>query len=295
MQITRTRTKYYLLGVLGALVMAGGVLALAPSAQAQLVNTVTVDKECSPNPVQIGQPLTCTIDVEPAEPFTSFVIFVRDTLPTGVTVTGATQQQFFDGVVVETVPCTVTGNTVECPPGLVTGELSPGTGRTTSLRVTIDATAEQCGTFTNTAEAVTPLGVTFIDTEQITVVGCEEAGRGGGGGNGGGGGGQQGGGGGQQGGGAAPLEITQETEQEAESGDVNQSFTVTSEGDNSTQCAGVQGVGQTGNTQNQLGLIQGFSEADDFEFDDVGSNIAASPESATTCDQQVNQAASASG
>ena len=71
--------------------------------------------------------------------------------------------------------------------------------------------------------------------------------------------------------------------------------TVTSEGDNSNQCAGIQGVGQTGNAQNQLDLIQGFSEADDFEFDEVGSDIAVSPESSTTCDQQVNQAASASG
>ena len=71
--------------------------------------------------------------------------------------------------------------------------------------------------------------------------------------------------------------------------------TVTSEGDNSNQCAGIQGIGQTGNAQNQLDLIQGFSEADDFEVDEVGSDIAVSPESSTTCDQQVNQAASASG
>ena len=89
--------------------------------------------------------------------------------------------------------------------------------------------------------------------------------------------------------------ISQESEQDAESGDVDQSFTVTSEGDNSTQCAGVQGVGQTGNAQNVIDLIEGFSEADDFEFDEVGSDITASPESDTTCDQQVNQAASASG
>ena len=35
------------------------------------------------------------------------------------------------------------------------------------------------------------------------------------------------------------------------------------------------------------------SEADDFEFDEVGSDISVSPESSTTCDQQVHQAASA--
>jgi hypothetical protein len=94
---------------------------------------------------------------------------------------------------------------------------------------------------------------------------------------------------------APGLEITQESEQEAESGDIDQSFEVTSEGDNSNQCAGVQGVTNTGNPQNVIDLLQAASEADDFEFEEVGSGITVSPESPTTCDQQVNQAASASG
>ncbi len=89
--------------------------------------------------------------------------------------------------------------------------------------------------------------------------------------------------------------ISQESEQEADSGDVDQSFNVSSTGDNSNQCAGIQGVANTGNAQNQLDLIQYGSEADDFEFDEVGSNIDVSPSNSTTCDQQVNQAASASG
>jgi hypothetical protein len=93
----------------------------------------------------------------------------------------------------------------------------------------------------------------------------------------------------------AIAQIGQESEQETESGDVDQSFTVTSEGDNSNQCAGIQGVANTGNAQNQLGLLQYASTADDFEFDEVGSNVDVSPSSTTTCDQQVNQAASASG
>ena len=91
----------------------------------------------------------------------------------------------------------------------------------------------------------------------------------------------------------AIAQIGQEFEQETESGDVDQSFTVTSEGDNSNQCAGIQGVANTGNVQNQIGVLQYGSEADDFEFDGVGSDISVSPESSTTCDQQVNQAASA--
>jgi hypothetical protein len=93
----------------------------------------------------------------------------------------------------------------------------------------------------------------------------------------------------------AIAQIGQEFEQETESGDVDQSFTVTSTGDNSNQCAGIQGVANTGNAQNQIGLLQYASTADDFEFDEVGSNIDVSPSNTTTCDQQVNQAASASG
>ena len=93
----------------------------------------------------------------------------------------------------------------------------------------------------------------------------------------------------------AIAQIGQEGEQESESGDVDQSFTVTSEGDNSNQCANIQGVGQTGNAQNQLNAIQYGSIADDFEFDEVGSTITTSPVNTATCDQQVNQAASASG
>jgi hypothetical protein len=93
----------------------------------------------------------------------------------------------------------------------------------------------------------------------------------------------------------AVAQIGQESEQESESGEVNQSFEVSSTGDNSNQCANIQGVANTGNAQNQIDLIQYGSDADDFEFDEVGSSIEVSPENSTTCDQQVNQAASASG
>ncbi len=93
----------------------------------------------------------------------------------------------------------------------------------------------------------------------------------------------------------AIAQVSQESEQEAESGDLDQSFTVTSEGDNSTQCAGIQGVANTGNAQNVTDILQYGSEADEFEFEEVGSTLDVSPTSTTTCDQQVNQAASASG
>ena len=93
----------------------------------------------------------------------------------------------------------------------------------------------------------------------------------------------------------AIAQVSQESEQEGEAGDLDQSFTVSSEGDNSNQCVGIQGVGNTGNAQNVTDILQYGSTADEFEFEEVGSDIAVSPTSTTTCDQQVNQAASASG
>ncbi len=93
----------------------------------------------------------------------------------------------------------------------------------------------------------------------------------------------------------AIAQVGMETEQEAESGDLDQSFEVSGSGDNSNQCVGIQGVANTGNAQNLTGVVQYGSEADDFDFEDVGSSIEVSPENSTTCDQQVNQAASAFG
>src|SRR5918997_3625573 len=89
--------------------------------------------------------------------------------------------------------------------------------------------------------------------------------------------------------------LDQDVEQDAESGDIDQSFDVSQTGDNSSQCAGVQGVTNTGNAQNVVDLTQLDGEVDDFEFDEVDSSIEVSPESSTTCDQQVNQAATATG
>ena len=89
--------------------------------------------------------------------------------------------------------------------------------------------------------------------------------------------------------------LDQDVEQEAESGDIDQSFDISQTGDNSSQCAGIQGVANTGNAQNVIDLTQLDGEADDFEFDEVDSSIEVSPESSTTCDQQVNQAATATG
>ena len=96
---------------------------------------------------------------------------------------------------------------------------------------------------------------------------------------------------------AVPViaQVTQEEEQEGESAELDQTFTVTSEGDNSNQCANIQGVGNTGNAQNLTDVLQYGSTADEFEFEEVGSTIDVSPTNEATCDQQVNQAATAAG
>ena len=87
--------------------------------------------------------------------------------------------------------------------------------------------------------------------------------------------------------------FSQETEQEAESGDVDQSFDVSQTGDNSNQTVSTQGVANTGNAQNVIDVVQVGGDADDFEFDDVGSSITVSPSSTTDSVQRIGQAASA--
>src|SRR5919199_6865873 len=51
-------------------------------------------------------------------------------------------------------------------------------------------------------------------------------------------------------------EISQENEQEVESGDATQNINVSGGGANSNQCAGVQGVTNTGNATNNTSVLQ---------------------------------------
>ncbi len=95
--------------------------------------------------------------------------------------------------------------------------------------------------------------------------------------------------------GNAQNTVGQESEQESDSGDVDQSFESSSTGDNSNVCLAPSFVTNTGNSQNQTGLVQEGSAAGDFEFDEVSTDVAVGGTNETTCDQQVNQAASASG
>jgi hypothetical protein len=111
--------------------------------------------------------------------------------------------------------------------------------------------------------------------------------------------------------------VSQDSERNSESGDVGQAFEVTGSGDTSDQCAGVQGASNTAPLQGGINTLQHNSEANDFEFEDVGGSslnlIQAHSEAdkfefdggggplmidgtnETLCDQQANQAGSASG
>ena len=95
--------------------------------------------------------------------------------------------------------------------------------------------------------------------------------------------------------GNAQNTVGQEAAQDAESGEVDQSFESSSTGDNSNQCLAPSFVTNTGNAQNQISVVQDSSVAGDFEFDEVSTDITVGGTNETTCDQQVNQAASASG
>jgi len=244
------RTKHYLLVVLGALLVAAGVVA-SPSTSAQAQPTPqtfkpTINKECTPNPVQLGEQITCTIEVvpvtDPQLPNT-LEVQVTDDLPDGLTVTGATPQLFINGAeVLGADACDVAGNTVTCPAGLGHQDIFNLSGSIKSYRVTIKATADQCGTFPNTATAegivTSPIPGPFTpvkDTEDITVEGCAGPGPGGDGGGAdggadvsGAGGGADGSGGGDSGGGGAggATPITQDSVQESQAGELNQNVDI---------------------------------------------------------------------
>ena len=89
--------------------------------------------------------------------------------------------------------------------------------------------------------------------------------------------------------------LFQTSDQQAESGDVDQSFLVTGGGANSNQCVGVQGVANTGNAQIELNILNVGGEIDDFELEDLESSLTVDPTNTTTCEQQVNQSATAYG
>jgi hypothetical protein len=90
----------------------------------------------------------------------------------------------------------------------------------------------------------------------------------------------------------AVAQISEEFGQEIDNtGDVTLNTTVTSSGDNGSQCVAPLQFGNTGNTQNAQGFLQYNSTADDIEFS--GSSMTFTPSLTNKCEQTVQQAAAA--
>ncbi len=84
-------------------------------------------------------------------------------------------------------------------------------------------------------------------------------------------------------------------DQELESGGIETETSLSIEGNNNNQCAGLLQFGQTGNFANQQGTSQyDFGPDAEFEQEFEGPEIEFGPENATECEQAVQQAAAAS-
>jgi LPXTG-motif cell wall-anchored protein len=93
-------------------------------------------------------------------------------------------------------------------------------------------------------------------------------------------------------GGGSPTPLAQEfSGEDVESGDVEPSIGIASKGDQVNLCANLLQSAQSGNLQNQQGLLQYKSFPDEIEFE--GSTIEVTPELANECTQVIEQAAAA--
>ncbi len=93
---------------------------------------------------------------------------------------------------------------------------------------------------------------------------------------------------------AAPAmaQLTQEfSEEDVESGDVEPTVEISSSGDNVNICGTIHQSANSGNVQNEQGVVQYQDTVDDIEFE--GSSITFETESEGECTQTTEQAAAA--
>ena len=90
----------------------------------------------------------------------------------------------------------------------------------------------------------------------------------------------------------AIAQVSQENENETESGDFKASFSVQSTGNNSNQCVNPIQFGNTGNFQNGQSFLQYNSTADDLSGE--GGEFSFAPSLTAPCDQKVQQSSAAS-
>jgi hypothetical protein len=106
----------------------------------------------------------------------------------------------------------------------------------------------------------------------------------------------------------AAAQTSQESDQDAESGEIGQSGRVLNSGDNSNQCVALQPVANTGNAETDVDIIietpaghqytkrfdlKDIADELDLDLEDIGSTIELSPEQRVECNQAVNQSAAA--
>ncbi len=81
------------------------------------------------------------------------------------------------------------------------------------------------------------------------------------------------------------------SQEDVESGGVSPAVGITNSGNNVNMCPVIHQAANSGNVQNEQGVVQYEVEADDIGFG--GSNITIASESAGECTQTISQAAAA--
>ncbi len=81
------------------------------------------------------------------------------------------------------------------------------------------------------------------------------------------------------------------SQEDVESGDVEPTVEISNKGNNVNMCPVIHQSANSGNVQNEQGVVQYQVEVDDIEFE--GSNITFETASEGECTQTINQAAAA--
>jgi cytoskeletal protein RodZ len=89
------------------------------------------------------------------------------------------------------------------------------------------------------------------------------------------------------------TELSQDNAQDTQSGASSQGIIIEGPGDNANQCIGLQPISNTGNAADNTDALQ-YASGGDVGVDNAG-NLSMKPSQTTTCDQKVDQAASANG
>ena len=159
--------------------MVMGLLGYATSARADVAceqigtGSFCLGKTASPDPVEVGEPLTftirgyCTVPTEPYSCGQHVPSGLTDTLPAGLEFVSASATGY-DGEIFGYPPqptCSESAGTVTCAP--VAYYFDTEFGIAVPFVATIEVIPRQCGTFTNTASL---LGQSVSET--CTVEGC---------------------------------------------------------------------------------------------------------------------------